>query len=143
VADWTPDTHNIVEVTEPVWTMHMDGAWGSAGAEIAAILTSPSGIKLRYAARLEFQCTNNNVEYEAIILALSKLCALLARRAIIKIDSQVISGHIKKSFKAREPELQKYLHTVRKIEGFFLGITTKPIPRLENSEADDLAMVAA
>jgi hypothetical protein len=35
----------------------------------------------------------------------------------------VISGHIEKSFK--EPELQKYLHAVRIIEGFFLGITTK------------------
>jgi ribonuclease HI len=101
-----------------------------------AILTSSSSIKLRYAARLEFHCTNNSTEYEAIILALSKLCTLSARRAIIKTDSQVISGHIKKSFKAREPELQKYLQTIRKIEGFFLGITTKPILWSENSKAD-------
>ena len=57
MADWTLDTHNTVEVTEPIWTVHTDEAWGSAGARIAAILTSPSGIKLRYAARLEFQCT--------------------------------------------------------------------------------------
>ena len=35
------------------------------------------------------------------------------------------------------------MHIVHKIEGFFLGITTKPIPRLENSEADKLAKVAA
>jgi hypothetical protein len=53
LADWTPDTHNTAEVTEPIWTVHTDGAWGSAGAGIAAILTSPSGIKLRYVARLE------------------------------------------------------------------------------------------
>jgi ribonuclease HI len=51
---------------------------GAVGAGIAAILTSLLGIKLRYAARLEFQCTNNSAEYEAIILALSKLHALLA-----------------------------------------------------------------
>jgi ribonuclease HI len=108
-----------------------------------AILTSPSGIKLRYAARLEFQCTNNSAEYEAIILTLSKLHALSVRRAVIRIDSQVISGHIEKSFKASEPELQKYLLTIRKIEGFFLGITTKPIPRSENSEADELAKATA
>jgi hypothetical protein len=44
--------------------------------------------------------------------------------------------------KARELELQKYLLTVRKIEGFFLGITTKPIPRIENSEAEELAKAA-
>ena len=75
-------------------------------------------------------------------MALSKLCALSARRAIIKTNSQVISGHIEKNYKAREPELQKYLCIVYKMEGFFLGITTKPIPRLENSEAEDLAKAA-
>ena len=35
------------------------------------------------------------------------------------------------------------MHTVRRIEGFFLGITTKPIPRSENSEDDKLAKAAA
>ena len=123
--------------------MHTYGMWGSARARITIILTSPFGIKLRYVARLEFQCTNNSAEYEAIILALSKLRALLVRRAVIKTDSQVISGHIEKSFKARAPKLQKYMFTVRKIKGFFLGITTKPIPRSENREADELAKAAA
>lgn len=110
-------------MAEPIWTVHTDRAWGATGAGIATVLTLPSGIKLRYAARLEFKCTNNIAEYEAIILALSKLHALSARRAVIKTDSQVISGHIEKSFK--ELELQKYLHAMRKIKGFFLGITTK------------------
>ena len=35
------------------------------------------------------------------------------------------------------------MHTVCKIKGFFLGITTKPIPRLENNEADELAKATA
>lgn len=65
---------------------------------VAAILTSPSGIKLRFAA-------NNIAEYEVVILALSKLRALSARQAIIRTDSQVIAGHIEKNFKAKEPEL--------------------------------------
>jgi ribonuclease HI len=42
------------------------------------ILISPSGIKHRYAARLQFtkethKCTNNITDYEAILLALRKL----------------------------------------------------------------------
>lgn len=98
---------------------------------------------MRYAAKIQFQCTNNTAEYEAIILALSKLRALSVRRALIKTDSQVISGHIEKSFNAKEPELQKYLQHVRKLETFFFGITTKSIPRSENSEADKLAKAAA
>jgi len=54
LANWTLDTHNTAKVTEPIWIVHIDGAWGSAGARIPVILTSSSGIKLRYAARLEF-----------------------------------------------------------------------------------------
>jgi hypothetical protein len=33
------------------------------------------------------------------------------RRAILKTDSQVISGHIDKSSKARDTKLEKYLDT--------------------------------
>jgi hypothetical protein len=33
------------------------------------------------------------------------------RRAILKTDSQVISGHVDKSSKARDPKLEKYLDT--------------------------------
>jgi ribonuclease HI len=43
-----------------------------------AILKSPSEIKLRYAARLQFKaeadkCGNNIAEYEAVLLGLYKL----------------------------------------------------------------------
>ena len=54
LANRTPDTPNTAKVIEPIWTVHTDRAWGSAGTGIAAILTSSSGIKLRYAVRLEF-----------------------------------------------------------------------------------------
>jgi ribonuclease HI len=48
---------------------------GASGVGAAAILTSPSGFKLRYAVRLQFnseagKSTNNIAEYEAIILGL-------------------------------------------------------------------------
>jgi hypothetical protein len=33
-------------------------------------------------------------------------------RVILKTDTQVISGHIDKSSKARDPKLEKYLDTV-------------------------------
>lgn len=39
--------------------------------------------------------------------------------------------------------MQKYQHVIHKIEAFFMGITTKLIPRVENSEADELAKAVA
>jgi hypothetical protein len=76
-------------------------------------------------------------------LGLQKLKAMGIRRAVLKIDSQVISGHIDKSYKARDPKLEKYLDTVRRIEASFEGFSVKNIPRGENEYADLLAKPAA
>jgi ribonuclease HI len=65
------------------------------------------------------------------------------RRAVLKTDSKVISGHIDKSCKARDPKLKKYLDTVRRIEASFEGFSVKNIPRGENEHADLLAKSAA
>jgi ribonuclease HI len=58
--------------------VYCDGAWESVRAGASAIVVSPSGMKLRYAARLQFtkktdKCTNNIVEYEIVLLGLQKL----------------------------------------------------------------------
>jgi hypothetical protein len=60
-------------------------------------------------------------------LELQKLKAIGIRRAILKTDSQVISGHVDKSSKARDPKLEKYLDTVRKLEASFEGFSVKNI----------------
>jgi ribonuclease HI len=100
-------------------------------------------IKTCYAAKLDFSCINNIAEYEAILLGLQKLKAMCIRRAILKTDSKVISGHIDKSCKARDPKLEKYLDTVRRLEASFEGFSVKNIPRGENEHADLLAKSAA
>jgi ribonuclease HI len=65
------------------------------------------------------------------------------RRAILKTDSQVISGHIDKSSMARDPKLENYLDTVRRLEASFEGFSVKNIPRGENEHADMLAKSVA
>jgi hypothetical protein len=49
---------------------------------------------------------------------------------------------VKKEYMAREPELVKYLATVRALEQRFQGFTLKYVPRAENLEADELAKAA-
>jgi ribonuclease HI len=144
IADWTPgaqeeETNKDVEA----WTVFYDGSWGTFGAGAAAILVVPSKVRTCYAARLEFSCTNSIAEYEALLLGLQKLKATGIRRVILKTDSQVISGHIDKSSKARDPKLEKYLDTVRRLEASFEGFSVKNIPRGENEYADLLAKSAA
>jgi hypothetical protein len=97
IVEWTGPITQQDEPVEKVWTIHCDGAWCHAGAGAAAVITSPTGVKHRYAAHLSFalesdRCTNNVAEYEAVILGLCKLRALGVTTCIIKTDSKVVVG---------------------------------------------------
>jgi ribonuclease HI len=109
----------------------------------AAVLVAPSKVRTCYAIKLDFSCTNNIVEYEALLLGLHKLKAMGIRRAILKTDSQVISGHMDKSSKARDPKLEKYLDAVQRLEASFEVFSVKNIPRGENEHANLLTKSAA
>jgi ribonuclease HI len=148
IVDWTGPTWQQEEPSEKVWTIHCDGAWCHAGAGVAAIITSPTGVKHRYAARLSFalesdRCTNNIAEYEAIILGLHKLRALGVTTYIVKIDSKVVAGQVEKEYSAKDPTLMQYLTAVHSLEKQFKGFTLQHVDRARNEEADALAKAAA
>jgi ribonuclease HI len=145
VVDWTSPS-NIAgdEKLVSIWEIRFDEAWGRKGAGIAAIITSPVGVKLKYVARLDYsdpsnRCTNNTTEYEALLLGLRKVQALGASNFLVKCDAEVIKDHVEKESEAKEPELIKYLAEVQKMERHFQGFTIEHLPRINNSEADELA----
>ena len=58
-TDWTSPTFQQEAPIEP-WVIYCDGAWCNDRVGISAIIQSPSGIKIRYAARLEFSDPNQS-----------------------------------------------------------------------------------
>jgi ribonuclease HI len=130
------------------WLVSCNGAWGVAWAEAAAILTSPSGVKLRYAVRLQFnskaeKCTNNITECEAILLGLQKLRAIGVQRCTLRTDFKVVAGQIWKECITRDANLKKYLALVRRMENYFKGFLVEHIDRNKNTEADELVKAVA
>jgi ribonuclease HI len=123
------------EVTKDAeaWTVFCDGSWGTFGVGATAVLVAPSKVRTCYAVKLDFSCTNNIAKYEALLLGLRKLKAMGIRRAILKTDSQVISGHVDKSSKAMDPKLERYLDVVQRLEASFEGFSVKNITRGEMS----------
>jgi ribonuclease HI len=71
IADWTPGAQGE-EAPKDVeaWTVLCDGSWETFGAGAAAVLVAPSKVRTCYAVKLDFSCTNNIVEYEALLLGL-------------------------------------------------------------------------
>jgi hypothetical protein len=87
--------------------------------------------------------TNNVAEYEGLLLALRKARAVGARRLVILTDSELVACHIGKTYKAKNPDMMKYLQAVRSMEKFFIGITVRSFPRNHNKEADAIAKATA
>jgi hypothetical protein len=85
IDDWTPGAQEE-EANKDVeaWKVFCDGSWGTFGAGAAAVLVEPSKVRTCYAARLDFSCTNNIAEYEALLLGLQKLKAMGIRRQSLK-----------------------------------------------------------
>ena len=50
--------------------MYFDGAVNRRGRGIGVVLATPQGQLIPFARKLTFECTNNEVEYEACILGL-------------------------------------------------------------------------
>jgi ribonuclease HI len=147
VVDWTSPTHNSSEDMLTLWVVQCDEAWCHKRVGISAVVTSPTGIVIRYIARLIFtddvHSTNNTTKYEALLLALRKMKAPGQQTYIIKTDSKVIQEHIEKESEARNPVLMKYLEKVREMERYFKGYSVQHIPRDDNNEAEKLAKAAA
>jgi ribonuclease HI len=131
-----------------VWTIHCNGAWCHVEAGVVAIITSPTGVKYRYATRLSFalesdRCTNNIADYEAVILGLHKLRALGVTTCIIRTDSKVFSGQVEMEYSAKGPARMQYLTVIHSLERQFKGFTLQHVDRAKNEEADALAKAAA
>jgi ribonuclease HI len=146
IADWTSLTYKAKAPIVP-WIIYCNGAWCQDDVGVSAIIESFSGVKLRYAARLNFPkldpSTNNTTEYEALLLGLYKMKALGHPSFTVKSDLKVSTDHVEKESEAQGPEMIQYLEIVRAIEKHFNGFAVEHIPRALNGEADKLAKAAA
>ncbi|MDP1033901.1 hypothetical protein Q6314_26630, partial [Klebsiella pneumoniae] len=70
------------------------------------MVTSQIGVRIKYAARIDFpptaKSTNNTTEYEGLLLALRKMKAIGQQTFVIRTDSKVIHDHIEKDSEAKE-----------------------------------------
>ena len=71
------------------WVIYVDGLSTLYAGGMGVILKSPKRDKLKYAARLQYQITNNEVEYEALVKGLELAKSLRAELVVVQGDSQL------------------------------------------------------
>ena len=74
---------------------------------------------MKYGVQLKFPITNNEVEYEDIMMGLGIAQALVAKNVLLMSDSQLIVGQVKGDFEAKETSMQKYLKLTNQVVSNF------------------------
>jgi ribonuclease HI len=78
VADFIVDhatdvDHSVDFVHLKPWGFFFDGSVCSKGQRVGCVIISPGGVYIDLSIRLEFACTNNQVEYESLLHGLEYL----------------------------------------------------------------------
>ena len=103
-------------------------------------MTAPSGEVFYHSYRLEFSCTNNVAEYEALILGLNLAIDKGATILEVKGDSDLIVSQVLMRFATKNEKLKKYRDMAQNISKTFKKISLEAVPREENHMADALGI---
>ena len=143
IAEFTPNYDDLEEINYEKWIVYVDGSSTQYAGGIGVVLLSPEGDKLRYKVRLQYQTTNYEVEYEALLKGLKLAKSVEAKSILILGDSQLIMGQINRTYEAKEERMKKYLEKVLQLVKKFEKTDFVQIPREENMEVDTLAKKAS
>jgi len=91
INDWTEFQALPEKPTTKYWTMHFDGSRQLQGSGAGVVLTSPRGEKFCYVLQLQFTCTNNAAEYEALLHGLRLAREMNISRIQCFGDSDLVS----------------------------------------------------
>ena len=130
----TLDSENIFH--DSLWHLDFDGSVNKIGAGAGVWITNMENNHAEgYAFRLNFKCTNNIVEYEALILGLHIITNLEGKRVSIMGDSELIVKQINGSYSVYNPRLSQYRETVLDLIKELLECNFSTIPRKQNIQA--------
>jgi ribonuclease HI len=128
---------------DEMWNMNFDGAASKEGVGAGVWIIPPrTGSKL-CSYKFSFDCTNNMVEYEALILGLNTLKELGAKRVVVHGDSELVINQVKGIYQSKHPRLRAYRNIVLDLLENFTEYNLSVIPRGQNLIVDALATSAS
>uniref|UniRef100_A0A2N9IPQ6 Uncharacterized protein n=1 Tax=Fagus sylvatica TaxID=28930 RepID=A0A2N9IPQ6_FAGSY len=125
------------------WTVNIDGSSTKDSGGVGIVLRSPEGDIIKQAIRLQYPTTNNEAEYEALLVGLKTAKILGATELDVRSDSQLVVGQVNGDYEAKERRMQQYLQLVRHQISQFREVRLCRVPREQNTEADQLAKSAS
>ncbi|GJU87334.1 ribonuclease H-like domain-containing protein [Tanacetum coccineum] len=136
------------EVSDPSneWKLYTNRASSPDGAGAGLMLIDPAGKEYTYALRFEFETTNNEAEYEALLVGLRIAQEMEITKVAIFIDSQLVVNQIKGTYAAKQLSIKSYLQKNYKAGLLFgylcTGIAAKGNSRLTIKQGKSTIWIA-
>ena len=115
------------------------GARGNPGpAGVGVAIFDAKGKILKKIAQYLGERTNNEAEYEAVLLALEQASKLGAGEVVINLDSELVARQLNNVYRVKNNRMRALVIKVHNIETKFKKVSYKHIPREKNELADQL-----
>ncbi|KAL0445525.1 UNVERIFIED_CONTAM: hypothetical protein Slati_1680400 [Sesamum latifolium] len=95
--------------SDQVWLLHVDGSSTIQGSGAGIVIISSQDEDLEFAIKFGFKASNNEVEYEALVIGMRMAHEAGARHLLAYSDSQLIVKHIEGTFEAKDESMLQYL----------------------------------
>ncbi|KAL0444282.1 UNVERIFIED_CONTAM: hypothetical protein Slati_2150900 [Sesamum latifolium] len=129
--------------SDQVWLLHVDGSSTIQGSGTDIVITSPQGEDLEFAIKFGFKASNNEAEYEALVIGMRMAHEAGARDLLAYSDSQLIVKQIEGTFEAKEESMIQYLQQIKELKTSFDHFQVIQIPMEKNIKADCLSKLAS
>jgi ribonuclease HI len=115
------------------------GARGNPGpAGAGVVFCDASGKIVKTFKKSLGERTNNQAEYEAVILALEEAVNLGVKTLKFYLDSELVVRQLNGQYKVKNQDLMPLVQKVLKLMNKFSQVTFSHIPREKNAKADKL-----
>ncbi|KAL0416311.1 UNVERIFIED_CONTAM: hypothetical protein Slati_3463000 [Sesamum latifolium] len=94
---------------DQTWLLHVDGSSTIQGSGAGIVIRSPQGEDLEFAIKFGFKASNNEAEYEALVIGMRMAHEAGARHLLAYSDSQLIVKQVEGAYEAKEENMIQYL----------------------------------
>ncbi|XP_059635696.1 uncharacterized protein LOC132277870 [Cornus florida] len=138
------DVENLEEdYSCSLWKLFVDGSSNQMGAGIGIKLQTPEGTTLSQVIRLEFNTTNNEAEYEALLAGLKLAKELKIKNLIAYNDSQLIVRQVTGEYGTKDKIIEAYRTAILRKAKDFDQIKFIQLSRECNEDTNRLACSAS
>ncbi|CAN6691976.1 unnamed protein product [Malus baccata var. baccata] len=127
------------------WKLYFDGSYTQKASRAGIVIINPQGVHHYYSFLLDYQRnTNNQAEYEALIIGLEILIELGAMEVEIFGDSKLMINQLNGEYKCRHITMVGYyLATMQLLSYWDSKVSVNHVPRESNLVANEMAQIAS